>query len=144
MAVTDPAPAKRWRRAPWIVGCAGLAAALAATLLAPPRPRFLWNASASAPVGLYRIGEAAPLTRGDMVIARVPVEFRLFAARRHYLPANVPLVKRVAAAADDEVCAAGARVMVNGRLVAGPLERAGRRGAGARGGGGGDPGVGEA
>ncbi|MBB5708423.1 conjugative transfer signal peptidase TraF [Sphingopyxis panaciterrulae] len=123
--MTDPAPAKRWRRAPWIVGCAGLAAALAATLFAPPRPRLLWNASASAPVGLYGVGEVAPLARGDMVIARLPVEFRLFAARRHYLPANVPLVKRVAAVPGDEVCAAGARVMVNGRLVARRLDRDG-------------------
>lgn len=125
MAVTDPAPAKRRCRAPWIVGCAGLAAALAGTLLAPPRPRLLWNASASAPIGLYAVGETAPLARGDMVIARVPEEYRMFAARRHYLPANVPLVKRVAATAGNEVCAAGARVMVNGRLVARRLDRDG-------------------
>lgn len=125
MAVTDPAPAKRQRRGRWAIGCAGLAAALAATLLAPPRPRFLWNASASAPVGFYAVGEAAPLARGDMVIARPPGEFRMFAARRHYLPANVPLVKRVAAAAGDEVCAAGARVTVNGRAVAVRLDRDG-------------------
>lgn len=115
--MTDPASAERRRRAPWIVGCAGLAAALAATLLAPPRPRLLWNASDSAPVGLYAVGDGAALARGDMVIARVPGEFRMFAARRRYLPANVPLVKRVAAKSGDEVCAAGARVRVNGRLV---------------------------
>src|SRR3546814_4504188 len=81
--------------------CAGLAAALAGTLIAPPRPRFVWNASASAPVGIYAVGDAAPLARGDMVIARVPDEYRMLAARRHYLPANVPLVKRVAAASGD-------------------------------------------
>ena len=123
--MTDPAPAKRPRFDRWAIGCGGLAAALAATLLVEPRPRLVWNASASAPVGLYAVGDGAPLARGDMVIARVPVEFRLFAARRHYLPTNVPLVKRVAAAAGDEVCAAGARVMVNGRLVARRLDRDG-------------------
>ena len=123
--MTDPAPAKRRRFGRWAIGCGGLAAALAATLLVDPRPRLVWNASASAPVGLYAVSEAAPLARGDMVIARVPIEFRLFAARRHYLPANVPLVKRVAARAGDEVCAAGARVMVNGRLVARRLDRDG-------------------
>lgn len=123
--MTDPAPAKKRRFGRWAISCGVLAAALAATLLAPPRPRLVWNASASAPVGLYAVGETVPLARGDMVIARVPVEFRSFAARRHYLPANVPLVKRVAAAAGDEVCAAGARVMVNGRLVARRLDRDG-------------------
>ncbi|WP_067105530.1 S26 family signal peptidase [Sphingopyxis granuli] len=121
--MTDPASANRRRFGRWAIGCGGLAAALAATLLVDPRPRLVWNASASAPVGLYAVGEAAPLTRGDMVIARVPGEFRLFAAQRHFLPANVPLVKRVAAAAGDEVCAAGPRVTVNGRLVARRLGR---------------------
>ncbi|AMG74915.1 Conjugal transfer protein TraF [Sphingopyxis granuli] len=121
--MTDPARAKRIGR--WAIGCAGLAIVLAGTLVTPPRPRFLWNVTASAPVGLYAVGGGAPLARGDMVIARVPIEFRLFAARRHYLPANVPLVKRVAAAAGDEVCADGARVTVNGRAVAVRLDRDG-------------------
>lgn len=124
--MTDPAPAKRRLRfGRWAIGCGGLAAALAATLLVDPRPRLVWNPSASAPVGFYAVGDAAPLARGDMVIARVPVEFRMFAARRRYLPVNVPLVKRVAAVAGDEVCAAGARVTVNGRLVARRLDRDG-------------------
>jgi len=109
----------------WSIALGGLAGALVSSLLIEPRPWLVWNASASAPVGLYAVGDAAPLARGDMVIAQVPVEFRLFAARRHYLPANVPLVKRVAAAAGDEVCAARARVMVNGRLVARRLDRDG-------------------
>ncbi|WP_419964928.1 S26 family signal peptidase [Sphingopyxis granuli] len=123
--MTDPASAKRRRLGRWAIGCGGLAAALAATLLAPPRPRFVWNASASAPVGLYAVGDGVTLARGDMVIARVPDEYRMFAARRRYLPANVPLVKRVAAAAGDEVCAAGARVTVNGQFVARRLDRDG-------------------
>src|SRR3546814_11751034 len=73
------------------------------------------------------VDDAAPLARGDMVIARVPIAFRMLAARRHYLPANVPLVKRVAATVGDEVCAVGARVTVNGRLAA---KRQTRDGAG--------------
>lgn len=118
-------PAHPKRLLGWSIALGGLAGALVSTLLIEPRPWLLWNASASAPVGLYAVGEAAPLARGDMVIAHVPVGFRMFAARRHYLPANVPLVKRVAAVPGDEVCAVGARVMVNGRLVARRLDRDG-------------------
>lgn len=109
----------------WAIACVGLMAALGATSVMPPRPRFVWNASASAPIGLYAVGDAADLSRGDMVIARLPTEFRMFAARRHYLPANVPLVKRVAAVPGDKVCAVGARIFVNGQLVASRLARDG-------------------
>lgn len=59
----------------WSIALGGLAGALVSTLLIEPRPLLVWNASASAPVGLYAVGDAAPLARGDMVIARVPDEF---------------------------------------------------------------------
>ena len=121
--MTDPAPAKRRRLSRWALGCGTIVVVLAGTILAPPRPRLVWNASASAPIGLYAVGDGAEFVRGHMVIARVPVEFRMMAARRQYLPANVPLVKRVAAAAGDEVCASGARVFVNGQVVAVRLGR---------------------
>ena len=107
----------------WMIVLGGLTIALGATIAWIPVPMLVWNASASAPTGLYSVDDAGGLARGDMVIARVPDAFRMLAARRHYLPANVPLVKRVAAAAGDEVCAAGARVTVNGRLAARRLDR---------------------
>jgi conjugative transfer signal peptidase TraF len=91
---------------------------LGATIIARPRPRLVWNASASAPLGLYRVEPARPARRGDMVIARMPVALRGLAARRRYLPANVPLVKRVVGAKGDRVCATGATIAVNGRPVA--------------------------
>lgn len=91
---------------------------LVATIAAPPLPRLVWNASASAPVGLYRVTPGGPLARGDMVIARTPIAVRALAARRHYIPANVPLVKRVAGVPGDRVCAVGTTVTVNGRPLA--------------------------
>jgi conjugative transfer signal peptidase TraF len=105
---------------------AGLSAALAATIALPPRPFFVWNASASAPIGLYHVG-GTDLATGDMVIAWPPAGIRDFAARRHYLPANVPLVKRVAGESGDTVCALGQEIFVNGRWIA---ERLVRDGAG--------------
>ena len=90
-------------------------AALAATVAWPPRPLLVWNASASAPEGLYRVGAATVLESGDMVIARLPDLARRIAARRGYLPANVPLVKRVAAIGGDLICARGTTISVNGQ-----------------------------
>ncbi|MGF7150089.1 conjugative transfer signal peptidase TraF [Sphingomonas zeicaulis] len=88
-------------------------AALLATVAAPPTPRFVWNASASAPQGLYLVSPG-PARAGDMVVARLPDAARALAARRRYLPANVPVVKRVAAVAGDRICAVGADLSVNG------------------------------
>jgi conjugative transfer signal peptidase TraF len=84
------------------------------TMVFPPAPRLVWNASASAATGLYAVSPGASVDIGDMVIARVPDPWRMLAARRGYIPANVPLVKRVAAVAGDEVCALGQEIFVNG------------------------------
>jgi conjugative transfer signal peptidase TraF len=94
------------------------AAILIGSAAFPPAPRLVWNASASAPIGLYAVAPASLAEPGDMVIARVPEPFRRLAATRHYLPINVPLVKRVAAAVGDEVCALGQKIFVNGRWAA--------------------------
>ncbi|QGP79400.1 S26 family signal peptidase [Sphingobium sp. CAP-1] len=88
------------------------------TMVFPPTPRLVWNASASAAVGLYAVSPGASIDPGDMVVARVPGLWRSLAAQRRYIPANVPVVKRVAAAAGDEVCALGAQIFVNGDWVA--------------------------
>jgi conjugative transfer signal peptidase TraF len=84
----------------------------------PPAPRLVWNASASAPIGLYLVSPGAWVEPGDMVIARLPPHVRGLAATRRYLPMNVPLVKRVAAYAGDEVCAFGQEIFVNGQWIA--------------------------
>lgn len=105
-----------------VIRRAGATAVICAIVLAsaalPPAPRLVWNASASAPVGLYAVSPAAVPATGDMVVARLPPVFRRLAAERRYVPANVPLVKRVAAAAGDEVCASGQSVSVNGAVFA--------------------------
>ena len=96
------------------LGCA----CLAATVAAPPLPRLVWNASASAPLGLYRVAPGARVRRGDMVIARTPIAVRGLAAARRYIPANIPLVKRVVGVPGDVICAAGTTISINGRPVA--------------------------
>lgn len=107
-----------WWKLALTAGIAVLVTALVLTLVWPPRPSFVWNATASSPLGLYRVEYPDGLARGDMVVAWPPREARRLAAERHYLPANVPLIKRVAASSGDRICAVGEAVYVNGLLVA--------------------------
>lgn len=98
------------------VGAGTLILLLSAAL--PPTPRLVWNASASAPIGLYRVAPDALVEPGDMVIAGLPKRYRLLAASRRYLPMNVPLVKRAVAYAGDKVCARAEDIFLNGRWIA--------------------------
>ena len=92
--------------------------ALLGTIADPPKVRLLWNASFSAPIGLYLIKPGEPLEVGDMVAAQAPDSARQLAARRGYLPSGVPLVKRVVATRGTQVCALRERILVDGRTVA--------------------------
>jgi len=103
--------------APAIAIGAGIAL-LGITIVSPPRPRLVWNASPSAPVGLYSVERRGPINVGDMVIAHVPARYRVVASERRYLPANVPLVKRVAATAGSQVCALGQELFLDGAWLA--------------------------
>ncbi len=112
-------PAHRRRRVlSWAAPLAIGVAALGLTIVRPPAPRLLWNASRSVPIGLYAVSSGAVPQRGDMVAARPPFAEQRLAARRHYLPLGIPMVKLVAAVAGDDICAAGAVISVNGRPVA--------------------------
>jgi conjugative transfer signal peptidase TraF len=88
---------------------------------APGSPRtaaFVWNATASAPIGLYRVRGDRALARGDLVLALPAPSLAAFAARQGYLPSGVPLVKRIAAVAGDAVCTRGDAIFINGRVAA--------------------------
>lgn len=93
-----------------------------------PKPILVWNVTASAPLGLYRFsGER--VGRGSWVLISPPHDARELAAIRHYLPRNVPMVKRVAAVGGDLVCRTGQQVSVNGepRAVAFLKDNQGRK-----------------
>jgi conjugative transfer signal peptidase TraF len=91
-------------------------------------PLLVYNATASAPVGFYRVLPPSPLRQGDLVLAGTPASVRLLAAERGYVPATVPLVKRVAALRGEMVCAVGHSITIDGRHVADQLlvDRLGR------------------
>ena len=81
-------------------------------------PAVVYNPSPSAPVGYYRTLASAPLKRGDWVLVEAPDFARRLADARGYLPANVPMIKAVAALAGDRICADGNRITINGTFVA--------------------------
>jgi conjugative transfer signal peptidase TraF len=107
------------RRRAHLALVAGLAvAALALPAGLSPSPRLAWNASRSMPLGLDRVRPGAPVEPGAAVLGWLPPAARALAARRGYLPASVPAVKRIAAAAGTRVCARGAGISIDGRRVA--------------------------
>jgi conjugative transfer signal peptidase TraF len=91
-------------------------------------PRLVWNASASAPLGLYRIEPADNLDVGDLVLVTPTGAVAALLAERGYLAPGVPLLKRLAALAGQTVCRAGDRILIDGRIVATAreMDRAGR------------------
>lgn len=93
------------------LGLIGLAA------LARPAPWLVWNASASAPIGFYRVVPGYAV-RGDLVLVHTPASIRKLAAERGYLPPDVPLIKRIVAVGGDLICAVGDAIFVNGHVVA--------------------------
>ena len=80
------------------------AALVAAPAWHRPDLRFIWNASASVPVGLYRIVPADRIEVTELAVVMPPDELADFLAERGYLPRGLPLIKRVLALAGTEVC----------------------------------------
>ena len=90
--------------------------------------RLLWNASASAPIGLYAVQPADDLQVSDLVVIAPPPELTTFLAARGYLPKGVPLLKRVLALTGQTVCRDGLDILAYGTSVgrARIRDRAGR------------------
>jgi conjugative transfer signal peptidase TraF len=79
----------------------------------PITPKLIWNASASAPIGLYTVRTAADLGVTDLVAVDVPEPLASFLKEREYLPRGVPLMKRIAALPGQTVCRIGRNVSVD-------------------------------
>ena len=110
------------RRRRYAIGTTIVASAFAtafvAVAIADPFPRAIWNASASAPIGLYRIHPDRDPAISALVAITPPARWSRWMAGRGYLPEGVPLLKHVAAKAGQRVCRIGAVVSVDARPVA--------------------------
>jgi conjugative transfer signal peptidase TraF len=92
-------------------------AAFTAVAIISPTPRLLWNASASAPLGLYALRPTRNPPSGELVAVRPPRRLAAWLAERHYLPRGVPLLKHVVAIAGQRICRNGAHISIDGRII---------------------------
>lgn len=100
-----------------IAGMLGGAALAVAPAWVDHRPSFIWNASASVPVGLYRVEPASRIDVGDIAVVMPPKPLASFLAERQYLPNGVPLLKHVQALAGATVCRQGTAIILHGVAV---------------------------
>jgi len=98
-------------------------ASFAAVAVLDPLRRVVWNASASAPIGLYRIDPLPDPPHGALVAVTPPAPLARWLAGRGYLGERVPLLKHIAAKPGQRVCRIGAIVSVDARPVVVARER---------------------
>jgi conjugative transfer signal peptidase TraF len=101
---------------PYVILFATVAAAalVISTMCITPRPRFVWNASESVPIGLYNVQPAGTLAVTNLVVAMPPEPLATFLAEGAYLPLGVPLIKRILALPGQSVCRNDLLISVDG------------------------------
>ncbi|MEI9420823.1 S26 family signal peptidase [Mesorhizobium sp. Cs1299R1N1] len=86
-------------------------------------PWLIWNASASVPIGLYRIEPDQKIADGDLAVIMPPAALADVLTERQYLPRGVPLLKHVLAHGGETVCRRGAAIIAHGKIYGSALER---------------------
>jgi type IV secretory pathway protease TraF len=94
-----------------------IATALVLIIWLIPRPLLIWNASKSVPIGWYFVEHRKPKLH-EIAVVKLEDWPELYASSRDYLPANVWLLKPVAALFPTVVCRFGRYVFIDGKLVA--------------------------
>jgi conjugative transfer signal peptidase TraF len=94
----------------WVIATYVSALAVTTTMFIDPAKQLIWNASASAPIGLYRIERGGAPPVGDLAVVMPPDELADFLDERRYLPKGLPLLKRVLALVGTTVCRNGAAI----------------------------------
>ncbi|MDF0515802.1 S26 family signal peptidase [Bradyrhizobium yuanmingense] len=104
----------------------GVAAALVATIVLEPLPLYIWNASASVPIGLYRLLPTMRFHVTELVAVHPPEPLATFLDLNGYLPIGLPMLKRVLALPGQTVCRNGLTISVDTVAVGEARDRDGR------------------
>jgi conjugative transfer signal peptidase TraF len=89
-------------------------------------PSYIWNASDSVPIGLYRLRPVEQLHVTELVVIRPPEPLETFLDLNGYLPIGVPMLKRVLALPGQTICRIGLSISVDGIDVGQAHDRDGR------------------
>jgi conjugative transfer signal peptidase TraF len=76
-------------------------------------PAYIWNASKSVPIGLYRLQPDGRLVVTELVAVIPPEPLATFLDVNGYLPIGVPMLKRVLALPGQTVCREGLTISVD-------------------------------
>ena len=87
--------------------------------------RVVYNASASVPLGWYRVSDSDEPKVGDVVVARPPLLAERLLVERGYIGSGVPLLKVVMAKDGARVCRYGDAITIDGAPVGKARDRDG-------------------
>jgi conjugative transfer signal peptidase TraF len=104
----------------------GGAVVLVAPIVLETTPIYIWNASESVPIGLYRLRPADNLFVTELLVVQPPEPLATFLDLNGYLPVGVPMLKRVLALPGQTVCRSGLTVSVDAIEIGEARERDGR------------------
>ena len=104
----------------------GAAAALVVTVVLEPLPLYIWNASASVPIGLYRLQPAERFHVTELVAVQPPEPLATFLDLNGYLPDGVPMLKRILGLPGQTVCRSGLTILVDDVAVGEAKDHDGR------------------
>ncbi|RAZ72430.1 S26 family signal peptidase [Mesorhizobium atlanticum] len=110
-------------RSPIVLITALAAMGTLCSVLKPVPTKLVWNASASTPIGFYRVDSAGAFSVSDLVAVKPPEPLATFLAGRGYLPKGVLLLKHILAVSGQTVCRNKFTIAVDGSDVGVALER---------------------
>lgn len=84
---------------------------------------LIWNASASAPIGLYVVQPPDGIEVTDLAVVVPPEPVTGFLSSNGYVPRGVPLMKRLLALPGQRVCRENLLITVNGIAMGTARER---------------------
>lgn len=101
----------------------GAAALVMFTMGTKPAAHYIWNASESVPIGLYRLQPTGRLFVTELVAIEPPEPLATILAVGLYLPRGIPMLKRVLALPGQTVCRDDLTITVDGTRVGEARER---------------------